>query len=671
MRRFDLHQSVAETKSARLVLLMSVMQVLTVLFSGVSVGYMAAIAAELAMWTNEFPFFTVMAWVGLATMLLVTVIIVSGAVLKFNDLKDGGKRVAQFLQAMPIDLDTSNAGKRRLLNVVEELAISSGLPVPNSYVLAGELGINAMAAGHTPEDAVIVVTEGALNRLSRDQLQGVIAHEFAHIANGDIAQNMWLLAFTHGNFCVSMMAQRLIEAEWSHPNGAVFAGRVLCHGLGYLLFPLGVIGAFFALVFTAQIKRQGEYLADATAVELTRLPDGLSDALLMIGGNVDKGRVRRSGAFEASHLFFADSGWSFAGWLDSHPPLDDRVIRLKPDWDGYYLFESEDELGQYSEAYREIRDLSGIASDAMGSGRRDKFAKAVAATVVSGAVAAQTSMSQTGSVEPAEKDCLTDQNDIVPRWMVASPEPSVEIDPVWRDLTGHPQGAGLVLAAIRLQQLPPDQAKEVIDQLNPVVQSGLEKAGPVIARLNDDQKMWLFDHALSTMVTAPATIRNMFIDFCRKASCDIESEPQLEDWAWQRITRLAIENAERPAARYGQMQQLLAEALIVVSAMIYTDAASEATGQYTFIRSIAHTDLTDTILLPQDAFELTDLDQALDTLGYLAARERRKLVIACAASTTANRDINVQEAWLLRAICQSLHFPMPSVLPGQALVAGA
>ena len=255
--------------------------------------------------------------------------------------------------------------------------------------------------------------------------------------------------------------------------------------------------------------------------------------------------------------------------------------------------------------------------------------------------------------------------------MVASPEPSVEIDPVWRDLTGHPQGAGLVLAAIRLQQLPPDQAKEVIDQLNPVVQSGLEKAGPVIARLNDDQKMWLFDHALSTMVTAPATIRNMFIDFCRKASCDIESEPQLEDWAWQRITRLAIENAERPAARYGQMQQLLAEALIVVSAMIYTDAASEATGQYTFIRSIAHTDLTDTILLPQDAFELTDLDQALDTLGYLAARERRKLVIACAASTTANRDINVQEAWLLRAICQSLHFPMPSVLPGQALVAGA
>ena len=231
MRRFDLHQSVAETKSARLVLLMSVMQVLTVLFSGVSVGYMAAIAAELAMWTKEFPFFTVMAWVGLATMLLVTVIIVSGAVLKFNDLKDGGKRVAQFLQAMPIDLDTSNAGKRRLLNVVEELAISSGLPVPNSYVLAGELGINAMAAGHTPEDAVIVVTEGALNRLSRDQLQGVIAHEFAHVANGDIAQNMWLLAFTHGNFCVSMMAQRLIEAEWSHPNGAVFAGRVLCLSL--------------------------------------------------------------------------------------------------------------------------------------------------------------------------------------------------------------------------------------------------------------------------------------------------------------------------------------------------------------------------------------------------------------------------------------------------------
>jgi len=118
------------------------------------------------------------------------------------------------------------------------------------------------------------------------------------------------------------------------------------------------------------------------------------------------------------------------------------------------------------------------------------------------------------------------------------------------------------------------------------------------------------------------------------------------------------------------MRQLLAETLIVISAMIHTDADSEVTGQYNFIRAIAHTELRDTILLPRAAFELTDLGQALDALGYLAARERRKVVIACAASTTANRDINLEEAWLLRAICQSLHFPMPSILPGQELVGG-
>lgn len=666
MRRFDLHQSNAETKSARLVALMSLMQVVTVLFSGALVGYVAAVAGELMLPRADFPFFTVMAWAGGPAMLLVTAIIVYGALFKFSELKDGGKKVAELLRAMPVDPETSNANKRRLLNVVQELAISTGLPVPEAFVLSGESGINALAAGHAPEDAVIVVTEGALNRLSRDQLQGVIAHEFAHIGNGDIARNMWLLAFTHGNYCVSMTAQDLIEAEWHEPNLAL----VLGHVLGYLLFPLGVIGAFFALVFTARIKRQDEYLADATAVELTRLPDGLSDALLMIGGNVNKSRVRRSGAFEASHLFFADSGWSFAGWFDAHPPLDERIIRLKPHWDGYYLFESEDELADYSDAYREITDLSGIASGAAGSGKRERFAKQVAATVVTAAVAYQANGTESAAIKPAETDRLTDENDIVPDWMINEPEPTVEIDPVWQQLTGNPEGAGLILASIRLDQLQPDRAQEVVGQLNPMVRSGLEKTWPVIANLNDDQKMWLFDHALPTIVTGPATIRSMLLEFHRLASSDIGNETRLNCWAWQRITKLAIKNVERPLARHGDMNQLLAEALIVVSAMIHTDSDSEATGQYTFMRSIAHTDLRDTVLLPRDAFGLIDLDQALDTLGYLAARERRKLVIACAASTTANRDINVEEAWLLRAICQSLHFPMPSVLPGQELVAG-
>ena len=666
MRRFDLHQTIAETKSARLVVLMSIMQVLTILFSGLLVGYVAAVAGELVLHRNDFPFFTVMAWAAGPTMLIVTAIIVCGAVFKFSELEDGGKKVAELLHASQINSETDNADKRRLLNVVEELAISSGLPVPNAFVLNGESGINAMAAGHTPQDAVIIVTEGAIDRLTRDQLQGVIAHEFAHIGNGDIARNMWLLAFTHGNYCVSMVAQGLIEAEWHEPNAA----QVIGHVLGYLLFPLGVIGAFFALVFTARIKRQGEYLADATAVEMTRLPDGLSDALLMIGGNASKGRVRRSGAFEASHLFFAESGWSFASWLDSHPPLDERIIRLKPHWDGYYLFEAQEELADYSDAYREITDLAGVASGAAKNGKREQFVKIVNATIVTAAVVSQSNAAESGTIKPAATDQLKDENGVVPDWMIDEPEPTVEIDSTWKQLTGNPQGAGLILASIRLDQLPLEQSQKVIGQLDQIIRSGVERTLPVIAGLNDDQKMWLFDHALPTVATAPTTIRSLFLEFHQRVAADLGKETQLECWAWQRITKLAFENAERPPARHGHMQALLTEALMVVSAMIHTDAASEATSQYTFMRSIAHTDLRDTMLLPRDAFGLNDLDQALDALAYLAARERRKLVIACAASSTANRDINVEEAWLLRAICQSLHFPMPSVLPGQELVAG-
>lgn len=666
MRRFDLHQERAETKSARLVVLMTLMQVVTVLFSGTLTGYLAAVFAEFFNRSEAFSFFSVMAWVGVPTMLVVTTIIASGAALKFSDLKDGGKRVAELLKAMPISPATNNARKRQLINVVEELAISSGLPVPQSFVLSGEPGINAMAAGHAPEDAVIVVTEGALDRLSRDQLQGVIAHEFAHILNGDIGRNMWLLAFTHGNYSVSTTAQELIDTDWHH---ASWFGLV-SHFTGYLLFPLGVMGAFFALVFTAMIKRQGEYHADATAVELTRLPDGLSDALLMIGGNESKGRVRRSGAFETSHLFFADSGWSLTSWFDSHPPLNERVIRLKPHWDGYYLFESEDELGDYGTVYQEISELSGVASKATKSQKRDQFVKHAASAVVMGATVANVVGSESASTQSMELDSLSDEDSVVPAWMVAEPEPVVRIDPAYQQLARNPEGAGFVLGALRLEQFPAEVAQQIISSLNPLVQAGLQKVRPVVAGLEDDQKLWLYDHALPTVVTAPAMVRTLFGEFLTKASVDTDEETDLSRWAWQRITRRALENSERPTARHGDMRQLLAESLIVISAMIHTDADSEVTGQYNFIRSIAHTGLRDTILLPRDAFELIDLDQALDALGYLAARERRKIVIACAASTTANRDINLEEAWLLRAICQSLHFPMPSLLPGQDLVAG-
>jgi len=318
-------------------------------------------------------------------MPVIAIIIVVAARLKFEELKSGGRKIAELLKAEQIPLHTTATKSRQLLNIVEEMAISSCIPVPPVFVMKGEPGINALAAGNSELDAVIIVTDGAINLLSRDQMQGIVAHEFAHILNGDIGRNMWLMAFTHGNFCVSIVAEELIEYEaidWALLTVAVSI-------VGFVLRPLGALCTLVALAFMSRIKRVGEYHADATAVELTRLPRGLSEALLLVAGNASKGRVKRKGGLETSHLFFVENGWSLASIFSSHPPLNERVIRLQPDWDGHYLYESDDDAAEFVGAYKAMGDMLKPAD------KREKIvqqmagiaAQAVAMTALSGASA--------------------------------------------------------------------------------------------------------------------------------------------------------------------------------------------------------------------------------------------------------------------------------------------
>ena len=268
----------------------------------------------------------------------VTLLLISGGTLyKTLQLKKGGQAVAEAMGGRPVLPDTGNFQERQLLNVVEEMAIASGTPVPLVYVMDQETGVNAFAAGAEPSNAVIGVTRGCLELLSRAELQGVIAHEFSHIRNGDMRLNMRLIGFIFGILVLMIVGRVLVSSmRYVRPNrnskggGGLFVAILV---VGIVLFLVGAIGGFFARLIQAAVSRQREFLADASAVQFTRDPSGLIGAFKKIGGWKSHAQVKSPQAAAMSHMFFAEGGL-FRWGLATHPPLRARIRALDPNSEG-------------------------------------------------------------------------------------------------------------------------------------------------------------------------------------------------------------------------------------------------------------------------------------------------------------------------------------------------
>lgn len=272
--------------------------------------------------------------------LAVTGVISCAIVFKHWQLSGGGKRVAEQLGGSRIQPNTDDNDEQRLLNVVEEMAIAAGMPVPAVYLLKDELGINAFAAGSTPADAVIGITRGSLDQFNREQLQGVIAHEFSHILNGDMRLNIRLIAILHGIVFIGLIGEILLRsARRSSLSG--FGSRRKSNGniviLGGALFVIGWLGRFFGSWIKSAVSRQREFLADASAVQFTRNPDGIGSALKIIGGYAPSALLEASHASEMSHLFFGQAINSLSRQFATHPPLEQRISRIEPGWDGHFI----------------------------------------------------------------------------------------------------------------------------------------------------------------------------------------------------------------------------------------------------------------------------------------------------------------------------------------------
>lgn len=261
------------------------------------------------------------------TSLLTVAVIGLGSLYRIASLRGGGEAVALQMGGAPVPEQTRDPQLRRLRNVVEEIAIASGVPMPRLYVLEHEAGINAFAAGYSTSDAVVAVTRGALERLGRDELQGVIAHEFSHILNGDMRLNIRLMGVLFGILMLALVGRKILEhgrfGGRGRGAGGVLVAALVAMGVGY-------VGLFFGRMIKAGISRSRETLADASAVQFTRQTAGLAGALKKIGGVGDGATLEHAGdAEEISHMLFGD-GVGLRGLFATHPPLLQRIQALEP-----------------------------------------------------------------------------------------------------------------------------------------------------------------------------------------------------------------------------------------------------------------------------------------------------------------------------------------------------
>jgi len=257
-------------------------------------------------------------------------VVLAGAVYKFLRLSRGGSAVAEELGGRLLADEPTDADERRLRNVVEEMALAAGVPVPKVYVLDNDTGINAFAAGHNAADAAIGITRGGMTLLTRDELQGVIGHEFSHLLNGDMRINIRIMGILFGIVCLTVIGRVLM-----YSRGGGNRGRAPMLLLGVALLVIGAVGVLFGRLIQAALSRQREMLADASAVQFTRNPAGLAGALRKIGSV--GARIDSPHAGEASHMFFENGlGKPMFGWLATHPPLAERIRAIDPAWDGRF-----------------------------------------------------------------------------------------------------------------------------------------------------------------------------------------------------------------------------------------------------------------------------------------------------------------------------------------------
>jgi Zn-dependent protease with chaperone function/uncharacterized tellurite resistance protein B-like protein len=573
-----------------------------------------------------------------------------GTLFKIAQLSGGGHVVAESLNGRRVSPDSTDPVERRLLNVVEEMALASGVPVPPVFLLAEEPSINAFAAGYSPSDAVVAVTRGTAEQLSRDELQGVVAHEFSHILNGDMRLNIRLIGTLHGILLLGLIGRILLRlasnsgrGRRSSKEGGNAMAVMLVIGLAMLI--LGYVGTLIGNLIKAAVSRQREYLADASAVQFTRNPSGLAGALKRIGGYFAGSKLAAPNAAEASHMFFATGVWEgLTALTATHPPLEDRIRRLEPQWDGAFIAAAETPAA-FTEG---VEHVSGLAGGAR-------------ASVVPVAVVARAA-DQVG--DPTER-----HRQYAAALVDALPEPL-------RQSAREPYGARAVLFALladRQPEIRERQLARLADMTTPDVFELTLKLQPLVDGLDVRARLPLVDLSLPALRAMSARQYEEFLA-AFKELVKADDRLGLFEWTLYRVLlrhlRPQFERTAAPRAAYYGLQKMGAQCSVLLSTLAHADNRREY-AQAALDRGAAKLPGVPVRLLDPEQCGLAELSTALDELAKVADKQRRRLVDACATCICADREVTVAEAELLRGVCDMLDCPMPPLLPGGPVVEDA
>ncbi len=568
-------------------------------------------------------------------------IIALGSLYKIRQLAAGGSVVAELLGGRRVEPDTKEPDEQKLRNVVEEMAIASGMPVPEIYVLDNERGINAFAAGHTRSDVAIGVTRGCLKLLTRDELQGVVAHEFSHILNGDTRFNMRLMGIAHGLLWPVIVGRVFVRGSNrpAEPGESVLDEEASVVGLpfilvGYVLQAVGSIGLPFVRLLKSAICREREWLADAAAVQFTRNPDGIAGALKKIGGLYKQGRLDTPHAETASHLYFANSGYApWFGFLSTHPPLMKRIRAIEPAFDGQFpkvsplppsQFERE---RQFEAAVGFVLATEKARPDAIvlgaGSPAVEHLRQAAAIRLGLGATVATACRSPVGA-----------------RALIYGLLLSVE----------EPTRSG------QLQLLAQKVDLGMLQQVNELL--------PEVQSLDPRVKLPVIDLALPPLRHLDPSNYSQFAQMVQEL-IEYDRSIDLFEYTLQKILFRHLlpyyEPRPSPERRYTSVQSLLPECSVLLSALAHVGQDEEPEMLAAFQRGAGYLDAPeDTVqLLTGEERSLTRVDAALDRLAQAAPSVKRNVLLACAQTVAADGQVLYREAELLRAIADALDCPVP------------
>lgn len=553
----------------------------------------------------------------------VILVVVLGSLTRHLQLRSGGSAVAEALGGRPLNIDTRDHDERQLLNVVEEMAIASGMPVPEVYLLE-DPGINAFAAGYESHDAAIGVTRGAIETLDRDELQGVIAHEFSHILHGDMRLNLRLVALLHGILVIGFIGRLLLHSSGSGRRVRRRGnGHVAVLGLGAGLMVVGYSGTLCGNLIKAAVSRQREFLADASAVQYTRNPHGIGEALKRLAAHVPGSRLRTVRAQEFSHLYFATGVRSLARLTATHPPLDARIRRVLPDWDGRLP------------PPRAPRTPEPAASPA----GRAETAGAVAAGVLGAAVVASVGQPSAEDIARARKRLG-------------------EIDDALVEAAHDPFAARALVYGILMGIDPTSRERQrqaLTDQALPDVLVELDHLSAPLGRLSPGQRLPLIELSLPVLRQLSAAQASRF-RACLRRLMALEQQPGALQWAMHRLVTQGIDGARR-ARRDRHLKDMTGPLSLMLSTLVLAAQGQEPDDREAFDQVARSLGVSlDFVVEPASA---TDLDWAMERLVRLVERERAPLLAAMACCAAHDGRVAPREAELLSAIAWTLGCPLP------------